>query len=103
MIERVLPLGNVDIIMLPALNKRRAMTLKRTQVYLEEEQHRLLKREAAAKGVSLAELLRQLASEHLHKAPERSDFARIVALGKSGFDDVSEDHDRYIGEGVSRG
>lgn len=79
------------------------MSLKRTQIYLEPEQHRLLKREAAAKGVSLAELLRQLARDHLHTELQREDFARIVALGRSGVVDVSEDHDRHIGEAVSRG
>lgn len=79
------------------------MSLKRTQIYLEPEQHKLLKREAAAKGISLAELLRQLAKEHLHKEPQREDFARIVGLGRSGVADVSEDHDRHIGEAVSRG
>ena len=42
------------------------MTLNRTQVYLEAEQHRLLKREAEAKGISLAELMRELASDHLY-------------------------------------
>lgn len=78
------------------------MTLKRTQIYLEPEQHRLLKREAAAKGVSLAELLRQLARDHLRTEPLREDFARIVALGRSGVGDASEDHDRYLGEAVSR-
>jgi len=79
------------------------VAFKRTQIYLEPEQHRLLKREAAAKGVSLAELLRQLAKEHLHTEPQREDFARIVGLGKSGVADASEDHDRYLGEAVSRG
>ena len=79
------------------------MSLKRTQIYLEPEQHRLLKQEAAAKGVSLAELLRQLARDHLHTEPQREDFARIVGLGRSGVADTSEDHDRYIGEAVSRG
>ncbi|MEW5825433.1 MAG: CopG family transcriptional regulator [Candidatus Bipolaricaulota bacterium] len=78
------------------------MTLKRTQIYLEPEQHRLLKREAAEKGVSLAELVRQLASDHLHKEPRREDFARIVALGTSGVADASEEHDRYIGEETAR-
>ena len=77
------------------------MTLKRTQVYLEAEQHRLLKREAEAKGISLAELMRELASDHLYKRPDRDDFARIVGLGKSGACDVSENHDRYIGKAVS--
>ncbi len=78
------------------------MTLKRTQVYLEVEQHRLLKREAEAKGVSLAELMRELASDHLYKKPRRDDFTRIVGLGKSGARDVSEDHDRHIGEAISK-
>jgi len=78
------------------------MTLKRTQIYLEAEQHRLLKREAEAKGISLAELMRQLAHDHLYKRPQRQDFARIVGLGKSGARDISQAHDRYIGEAVSR-
>jgi len=77
------------------------MTLKRTQVYLEPEQHRLLKREAEAKGVSLAELVRQLATDHLYKKPHRDDFTRIVGLGRSGARDVSENHDRHIGQAVS--
>jgi len=79
------------------------VSLKRTQIYLEPKQHRLLKREAAAKGISLAELLRQLAKDHLHTEPQREDFARIVGLGRSGVADASEDHDRYIGEAISRG
>jgi len=78
------------------------MPLKRTQIYLEPEQHRLLKREAAAKSISLAELLRQLAREHLRKDPTGEDFARIVGLGKSGSNDGAERHDRYIGEAVAR-
>lgn len=78
------------------------MTLKRTQIYLEPEQHRLLKREAEAKGVSLAELVRQLATDHLYKKPHRDDFTRIVGLGRSGARDVSENHDRYLGEAVSK-
>jgi len=78
------------------------MTLKRTQVYLEPEQHRLLKREAEAKGVSLAELVRQLATDYLYKKPHRDDFTRIVGLGRSGARDVSENHDRYLGEAVSK-
>ncbi len=78
------------------------MTLKRTQVYLEVEQHRLLKREAEAKGVSLAELMRQLAHDHLYKKPQRVDFARIVGLGKSGARDISEAHDRFVGDAVSK-
>ncbi|MFO8034336.1 MAG: CopG family transcriptional regulator [Candidatus Bipolaricaulota bacterium] len=78
------------------------MSLKRTQIYLEPEQHRLLKEEAKAKGVSLAELLRQVARNYLHQEPRREDFGRIVGLGKSNVDNAAEEHDRYIEEAVSR-
>ncbi len=77
------------------------MVLTRTQIYLEPEQHRLLKKEAEAKGISLAELLRQMAWEHLRSEPTRKDFLSIVALGRSGKTDVSGKHDRYIAEGLS--
>jgi hypothetical protein len=76
------------------------MPLKRTQIYLEPEQHRLLKREAAEKGVSLAELLRQLASAHLRRDPSKCDYARIVGLGKSGQTDGSELHDTYLAQAI---
>ncbi|MCD6495111.1 hypothetical protein J7K60_03550 [Candidatus Bipolaricaulota bacterium] len=77
------------------------MALTRTQIYLEPEQHRLLKKEAEAKGISLAELLRQMAWEHLRAEPTRNDFLSIVALGKSGKRSISEEHDRYIAEVMS--
>jgi hypothetical protein len=77
------------------------MALKRTQVYFEPEQHRLLKREAEAEGVSLAELLRRLATEYLRNDPTREDFARIVGLGKSGYATTAEKHDRAIAGAIS--
>jgi len=77
------------------------MALTRTQIYLEPEQHRLLKKEAEAKGISLAELLRQMAREHLRAEPTHKDFLSVVALGKSGKSSISEEHDRYIAEGMS--
>ncbi len=78
------------------------MSLKRTQIYLEPEQHRLLKEEAKAKGVSLAELLRQVARNYLHQEPRREDFGRIVGLGKGDVDNAAEEHDRYIEGAVTR-
>jgi len=77
------------------------MPFKRTQIYLEPAQHRLLMRAEEAKGISLAELLRQVAWEHLRTEPRRRDFLSIVTLGKSGKDSISEEHDRYIEEGIS--
>jgi len=78
------------------------MSLKRTQVYLEPEQHRLLKREAQEKGVSLAELLRQIVRDHLRRNRPREEFLKIVGLGRSGKSDVAVEHDRYIAEAISR-
>ncbi len=77
------------------------MAFTRTQIYLEPEQHRLLKKEAEARGISLAELLRQVAWEHLRVEPSHKDFFSLVALGKSGKSNVSEEHDHYIAEGIS--
>lgn len=76
------------------------MGLKRTQVYLEPEQHRSLRSEAREKGISLAELLRQIVREHLQKELSSEDFLAIVALGKSGRGDVAEEHDRYLAEAI---
>ena len=70
-------------------------------LHLEPEQHRLLKKEAEARGISLVELLRQVVWEHLRVEPSHKDFYSLVALGKSGKSDVSEEHDRYIAEGMA--
>jgi hypothetical protein len=78
------------------------MGLKRTQVYLEPEQHRSLKREASERGISLAELLREIVRDHLRRERPREEFLRIVGLGRSGRSDVAEEHDRYLAEAISR-
>jgi len=78
------------------------MGLKRTQVYLEPEQHRSLKREARERGISLAELLRQIVGHYLRRERPREEFLRIVGLGKSGRSDISEEHDRYLVESIAR-
>ena len=41
------------------------MTLQRTQIYLDPDQHRKLIEEASSRGVSLAALLRDLVRAHL--------------------------------------
>lgn len=78
------------------------MGLKRTQVYLEPEQHQSLKREARERGISLAELFRQIVGHYLRRERPKEEFLRIVGLGKSGRSDVSEDHDRYLAEAIAR-
>jgi len=79
------------------------MSLKRTQVYFEPEQHRLLKKEAALQGISLAEFLRRMVREYLREEPARKDFFKIVGMGKSGRSDISEKHDYYTAESISSG
>ncbi|WP_027355856.1 ribbon-helix-helix domain-containing protein [Desulfofundulus thermocisternus] len=80
--------------------------MHRTQIYLRPEQHRALLDEAAKKGISLAELIRQIVSEHLErqerKAPKEA-FLRIIGMGASGRKDVSELHDYYLAEVLDRG
>ncbi|SHE83668.1 hypothetical protein SAMN02745218_00900 [Desulfofundulus australicus DSM 11792] len=80
--------------------------MHRTQIYLRPEQHRALLDEAAKKGISLAELIRQIVSEHLErqerKAPKEA-FLRIIGMGASGRKDVSEQHDYCLAEVLDRG
>ncbi len=78
----------------------------RTQVYLEPEQHRWLRDEAKELDVPMTELLRQIIDEHVRerrRVPSASAFMRIVGLGESNVDDVSERHDDYLAEEIARG
>ncbi len=73
----------------------------RTQIQLTEEQAQALRRLAAERGVSIAELVRQAVDRVLADRPEAALRARLVAsLGgfHSGRSDISEEHDRYLAE-----
>lgn len=77
----------------------------RTMIYLEAAQLRALRTEARARGISLAELLRQLVQNHLERRQEKSPaspetFRRIVGLGSSGHKDISERHDTLFAEAL---
>lgn len=80
--------------------------MQRTQIYLRPEQHRALLKEATEKGISLAELIRQIVEKHLERRsafPEKPKevFQRIVGIGASGKTDISERHDHYLAEALS--
>ncbi|AEG16871.1 MAG: hypothetical protein PWP72_1369 [Thermoanaerobacter sp.] len=81
--------------------------MQRTQIYLHPDQHRALLNEARRKGISLAELIRQIVSEHLERQGERKApkeaFQRIIGMGASGREDISERHDHYLAEALDRG
>jgi Ribbon-helix-helix protein, copG family len=79
----------------------------RTQIQLTEEQAAKAKRLAAERGVSMAEVIREL----IDREPDRDDrterFARaLAAVKRGGFrdrggkTDVSLEHDRYLAEAL---
>jgi Arc/MetJ-type ribon-helix-helix transcriptional regulator len=79
----------------------------RTQIQLTEEQAAKLKRIAAERGVSMAEVIR----EAVDTIPDRDDraerLARALAVARRGFrdrdgaTDVSVRHDDYLAEAYS--
>lgn len=73
----------------------------RTQVQLSEEQARALKDTATARGVSIAEVIRQALDEHLgHQAGQFRRQRAIRAIGgyRSGRHDVSVRHDDHLAD-----
>ena len=76
----------------------------RTQIQLREEQARMLKKLAAARGVSVATLVRQSVDELLRHSTSVGEEERrqraIAAAGRfrSGESDVSSEHDRHLVE-----
>jgi Ribbon-helix-helix protein, copG family len=73
----------------------------RTQIQLGDEQVRRLKRLAAERGVSLAELIREgadriLADSELDERWERA--SALVGRYRDTATDVAANHDRYLGE-----
>ncbi len=81
--------------------------MTRTMVYLEPEEHRKLKIEAGKRRISMAELMRRLVKQYLEQGQEKRSASRkallnIISLGSSGHSEISEKHDRYLGEALQR-
>lgn len=73
----------------------------RTQVQLTEDQARLVKQAAADRGVSMAEVLRQLVDEHLRASSDqarRDRAVRVLGGHASGLRNVSRDHDAELSD-----
>ena len=73
----------------------------RTQIQLDEEQHRALKEAAAARGVSVAALVRQGIELVLGEDERKARIRRAMAIagkGHSGLSDVAQEHDKYLAE-----
>jgi hypothetical protein len=79
----------------------------RTMIYLEKEQHRALRAEAAREGVSVAELLRRVVRKYLEDRPggprvPRGVSMKLVGLGASGRSVIAERHDAYLAGALRR-
>ena len=73
---------------------------QRTQITLDAEQHRKVRKRAAELGVSMAEYLRTIIDRDLGDAPVAVDVSAILALGDSGGSDIARDKDVYVGAAV---
>ncbi len=69
----------------------------RTQITLEADAHRRVKRRAADLGISFAEYVRRTLDRDLGDEP-KGDISEIFGLFDSGVSDVSSNIDRYLGE-----
>lgn len=76
----------------------------RTQIQLTEEQARRIKRIAASRGLSMAEIIRKAVDEVIRSdagggaGERRKRAAEAVGRFRSGKKDVSEKHDTYLSE-----
>jgi hypothetical protein len=77
----------------------------RTQLQLTETQAAALKRAAAARGVSMAEVVRQLVDAHLVDTIDGGTRPRALAVvgrHRSGTADTSVEHDDALAEAFGR-
>jgi hypothetical protein len=80
----------------------------RTQIYLSSSQHRALKREAKAAGISMTELVRQIVAERIEgrqlvRVHDKEAIMRFIGLGDGGAGSTSEDHDRALDDAFRAG
>lgn len=79
------------------------LAMKPIQVYLRQDQIEPLRAEAARRGVSLAELVRQGMDRLLAEVPVEEDpLWKIVGIMDSGMGDLAENHDKYLTEIYAR-
>jgi Ribbon-helix-helix protein, copG family len=80
----------------------------RLMVYLDPGQMKALRERAKVDRVSVAELIRRSVSQMLAgrgaapQPPSQEVYARLVGLGSSGEADIADDHDRRLGEALTR-
>jgi hypothetical protein len=77
-----------------------AIMMSRTQITLDHEMQRRVRRRASDLGVSLAEYFRRLVARDLARPEAASDVHLIFDLGDSGGSDIARDKDEMIGQAV---
>ncbi|MFH1437813.1 MAG: CopG family transcriptional regulator [Pseudomonadota bacterium] len=82
--------------------------MKRTQIQLTEKQAEELKRMAAIRGVSMAELIRQSVEMLLNSSKSvgleerRRRALSVIGRFRSGITDLSERHDKHLAEAYEK-
>lgn len=75
--------------------------MHRTQIALDDEQHRRAKERAADLGISLAAYIRRLVEADLEGPSRPRGPAAVFDLGDSGGSDVARQRDAYVREAVA--
>lgn len=82
--------------------KRKHDGLVRVQVQLEPSQYGRIREDAARRGISMAQVVRESVEAYLSTAPRDRWEAIFAIVGKYGSEgppeDVGRDHDRYLDE-----
>jgi hypothetical protein len=73
----------------------------RTQITLDREMQRRVRKRASELGISLAEYVRRLVARDLGQPERRADPSVIFGLGDSGGTDIARDKDALIGAAVA--
>ena len=80
------------------------MAMVRTQIQLTPEQVEIVKRVAAARSISMAEVIRQCI-DRLETPDDEAELEErwrramsVMGIAKGGPDDVSINHDKYLAE-----
>ena len=70
----------------------------RTQISLEREQYRRLRREARREGISLSALIRRLVDEHFNAGAARAidPLEAVAGIGSGTGAPVGREHNRYL-------
>lgn len=77
--------------------------MKRTQIALTEQQHRMAKRKSAELQVSLGEYIRRLVERDTAVQRPEVDVTAVFDLGSSGGGDVRRDKDAMVDDAVAGG